>query len=258
MRVRAEGHSNHATPPAGFAPFVVGRLLDARDDGSWSKGDRVLVSVSDPKVEEVETSSRACVRVPDGLDTADALLIPQTAQALRVWRLLGLEIGEAAVYTDGIRLADIIGVVATWRGGLPVVRLTAGQAASDVETVNIADAASAVERVRSLTARAPGLAAVDLSGSGDVIAILLEALPRWGRLMLAAPCAEPFTTAFYTDIHRKGVVVRSAGDLDSIFAEPAQWQVDVRNACRLLLDSKRAATLRDCLGRESDACRQRS
>lgn len=258
MRVRAEGHSNHATPPTGFTPFVVGRLVDARDGGHWAKGDRVLVGVSDPKAEEVEASSSACVRVPDGLDTADALLIPSTAQALRVWRLLRLELGEAAVYTDGIRLADFVGFVAVWRGGLPVIRLAAGGPIPDVETVSIKDAASAVERVRSLTANAPGLAAVDLSGCGDVIAMLLEALPRWGRLMLAVPCPEPFTTAFYTDIHRKGVVVCSAGDLHSIFAEPAQWQVDVRNACRLLMDAKRATTLRDCLGRESDACRQRS
>jgi hypothetical protein len=258
MRVRAEAYSNHAAPPTGFAPFVVGRLVDARDGGLWSKGDRVLVSVSDPKAEEVEASSSACVRVPDGLDPADALLIPSTAQALRVWRLLALEIGEAAVYTDGIRLAGFVGFVAIWRGGLPVIRLTTGGPIPDVETVSITDAASAVERVRSLTANAPGLAGRrslrqrrrDCDAAGSAAAM--------GQTDARGALSRAVHHGVLHDIHRKGVVVCSAGDLDSIFAEPLQWQADIRNACRLLLDAKRAAILRDCLGREPDACRQRS
>src|SRR6266498_3907218 len=247
MRVRAEGYSDHSTPLTRFTPFVVGRLVEAHDGGSWSKGDRVLVSAPDSRVEEVEAAACACVRVPDGLASADALLIPPTAQALRVWRRLRLEIGEAAVLTDGDGLADFIGLVAMWHGGLPVIRLTSRQTAGDVEIVNISDAPLALERLRSLTAHAPGLAAVDLSGSGEILAMLLEALPRWGRLMLAGPCPEPFTTAFYTDIHRKGVVVCSDGDLDSMFSDPSEWNVDVRNACRLLMEPKRAAKLRACL-----------
>ena len=92
------------------------------------------------------------------------------------------------------------------------------------------------------------MAAVDLSGSGDTIALLLEALPRRARLMLAGPSPEPFTTEFYTDIHRKGALVCSAGDLDSVVSDPSRWEADVRNACRLLADPVRAARLRSCGG----------
>jgi hypothetical protein len=109
---------------------------------------------------------------------------------------------------------------------------------SDLETIVTADAVSAAERLAVAVAPAPRVAAIDLSGNGEVIAMLLEALPRWGRLMLAGPCPEPFSTAFYTDVHRKGVIVCSASD-----PEPA----DVRNACRLLADPKRAAKLRSCV-----------
>jgi len=253
MRVRAEAHSDHAAALRAFQPFALGRLIEARDGGRWSPGDRVLVRSADPKAEEVEAMASACVRVPDELASADALLIPPTAQALRVWRRLRLEIGEAALFTDGDGLADFIGLIAMWHGGLPVIRLTTGQADREFETVSITDENAAVERLRSLTANAPGLAAVDLSGSGNISAILLEALPRWGRLMLAGPCPEPFTTAFYTDIHRKGALVCSAGDLDSIFTDPSLWNVEVRNACRLLMHPERATKLRACLGNRSSA-----
>ena len=163
----------------------MGRLLETRGAGGWSTGDRVLVRSSDSADEELEAVSSACVRLPNDLDSADALLVPQTAQALRMWRRLGLELGEAAVYTDGHELSDLIGLVALWHGGLPVIRLTTGVVAeaSDIETVTVDEASAAVERLRSLTASAPGLAAVDLSGNGAMIAALLEALPRWGRLL---------------------------------------------------------------------------
>jgi hypothetical protein len=118
------------------------------------------------------------------------------------------------------------------------------------EQVSIDDPAAAVARIRSLSASAPGMAAVDLSGSRNVIPILLEALPRWGRLMLAADCSEPFATEFYTDIHRKGALVCSGADLSSMLVNASLWAVEARNACRLLLDPKRAATLRGCVHRE--------
>jgi hypothetical protein len=152
-----------------------------------------------------------------------------------------------AIYTDGIGLADVIGLVAAWQGALPVVRLTSGPAIDNVRTIGIDDAAAAAKGLRSLTSCAPGVAAVDLSGNGDVIAMLLDALPRWGRLMLAGPYPAPFTTAFYTDIHRKGVVVCSAGDLDNMYANPWEWNADLRNACRLVADPNRAAKLRSCV-----------
>jgi hypothetical protein len=190
-------------------------------------------------------------RMSDGIDRADAPLVVPTAQALRIWRRLGLELGEAAVFTDGHELADLVGLVATWHGALPVVRLTTDEAAAtgEIETVPVGDAPAAVERLRALTTHAPGLAAVDLSGRGSTVAIILEALPRWGRLGFAGPTPEPFTTAFYTDIHRKGAVVSAIGALDSIFTDPRSWEVEVRNACRLLMNPARAAKLRACSAR---------
>jgi hypothetical protein len=185
----------------------------------------------------------------------DAALIAPTAQALRLWRRLGLELGEAAIYTGGPGLGDVVGLVAKWHGAVPVIRLTdsARDAASDVETVEVADTAVAVEKLRALCAGAPGVAAVDVSGRGTVLSVMLEAMPRWGRLLLAGPAPDPFTTAFYADIHRKGVVVCASGDLDSIFTEPAAWDVEVRNAARLLTDPSRAAQLRACLAKRVTA-----
>jgi hypothetical protein len=194
--------------------------------------------------------------VPHEIDTADALLVTRVAQALRVWRQLGLELGEAAVYTDGGDLADLIGLLAKWHGGMPVIRLTDTDVAplDGIQDLAVHDATTAVAKLRAMIAQAPAVAAVDLSGRGSVIGVLLEALPRWGRLMLAGPPPDAFTTAFYTDVHRKGTIVCAAGDLDAIAFNPAATdaraaEIDVRNARRLLTNAAYAAELRACLAR---------
>jgi len=246
VRIRPEIQSESHTPPSERSWLVVGRVVELGESTMWSKGDRVLVDVPEAGATEIEAASATCFKVPDGMPGSDALLIPPTAQALRVWRRLRLEIGETAVYSDGDERTPFVALAAGWRGAVPVIRLTSDGSAHDAETIDVSDALPAVERLRSLTANAPGLAAVDLSGRGETIALLLEALPRWARLVLAGPPPEPFTTAFYTDIHRKAVVVGSA-DLNSMFTNPVDWQIDVRNACRLLMDPKHAAKLRDCV-----------
>jgi hypothetical protein len=189
--------------------------------------------------------------VPNAIETVDALLVPRVAQALRMWRRLGLELGEAAIYTGDGDLAGVVGLLAKWHGGMPVVRLTETDAPAidGVQDVAVRDATTAVARLRSLVAQAPGVAAVDLLGRGSVIGVLLEALPRWGRLMLAGPPPDSFTTAFYTDVHRKGTIVCAAGDLDSIATDPQSWETDVRNARRLLTNDAYAAELRACVMR---------
>jgi len=246
MRVRAEIHSQPVIASTRVAPFLVGRVVGADRDEPRSIGSRVIAPSSDSFALEVETDT--VIPVPDTLETADALLIPPAAIALRLWRALRLELGEAAIYTDGDGLSPFAGLVAAWHGATPVIHVTTGASIVDHETVSIVDAVSALDRLRSLTATAPGVAAVDLSGRGTIIGPLIESLPRWGRLMLAGPSAEPFTTAFYTDIHRKGVVVSSGAELNSIFSDQGAWQADLQNATRLAMNPKRAAQLRACIG----------
>src|SRR5262249_35853435 len=79
---------------------------------------------------------------PNAIETVDALLVPRVAQALRVWRRLGLELGEAAVFTGRGDLADVVGLLAKWHGGMPVVRLTDTDAApiDGIQDVAVQDA----------------------------------------------------------------------------------------------------------------------
>src|SRR5262245_47065106 len=228
MRIRAEARCDDLALMSSEHRFAVGRLVDVRHGAGWCTGDRVLVRTLAADGDEIETAAGACVRVPEALESADALLIPAVAQALRLWRRVRLELGEAALHTEAGPFGEIVGLLAAWHGATPVVKLTASE--TNVEgddCVTPDDSRTAVERIRTMTAAAPGVAAVDLSGAGHAIAVLLEALPRRGRLLLAAPCAEPFTTAFYTDIHRKGVVVTTAGDGGAMFDDAAFWHVEV-------------------------------
>jgi threonine dehydrogenase-like Zn-dependent dehydrogenase len=175
------------------------------------------------------------IEVPDDIADADALFIPPLALALGIWRLADLELGEAAVYTGGHPLTPFVALAARWRGALPLVQVGGSEAADADSTLIGLNEATAADCLRELFAACPGVAAVDLSGQQQAAHLLLEALPRWGRLVLAAPFREPLTTDFYTDIHRKGTVVRGAADAPvAIFDDPARWRHDVESACRLL------------------------
>jgi len=242
IRVRAEADFE------GLAPFAVGRIISPFGplDG-FATGQRVLVGCPNSSDAEFDAAPGAILPIDDGLAAQDALLLPHAARALRIWRLLQLEIGEAAVFTGGTAFGRLLGLMASWGGALPVVHLASGPDASDsFHTVN-GSTLSAVEELRSRLAAAPGVAAVDTTGHGDLLRILLEALPRWGRLMLAGPGLEPFATDFYTDIHRRALTVCSGpNDAASGLADVRGWNADFDRAKRLLTDANRAAQLRAC------------
>ncbi len=246
VRVLVEAGARWTDGPAQYA---VARVIDAGASEHRS-GDRLLIRLTGATCSEaIDVAPGACIGLSEPVPASDAVLIPAAAKASRVWRLLELEIGEVAVCTDG-PLADAVALMAGWCGA-SVMRLTFDGAGPRAERVGVADV-EAMARLRAAVAAAPGAAAVDLSGRGEMIAALIEALPRAGRLLLTAPPSGAFTTAFYTDVHRKGIVIRG-GDLDSLFADPFAWRADVRNASRLLLDPLRAAAVRACLGADSKA-----
>src|SRR4029079_201505 len=134
VRVRAQLSSAGS---AHMPPFLVGRIIES-GACTWSVGDRVLVQAIDPRAYVAEAPSAACIGVPDAIHDDDALLIPPTAQALRIWRRLRLELGETAVYTDGDGLTRFVALAAAWRGAVPAIRVTTG-ASQDDETVSVAN-----------------------------------------------------------------------------------------------------------------------
>jgi threonine dehydrogenase-like Zn-dependent dehydrogenase len=199
------------TSPGSTTPIALGRTLAARQGRG---GDRsVLVRGDFHAGADVTVLTSDCVALPEGVEPATAPLVLPVATALSLWQSLDLELGEAAVWTTGGALSSLAGQVALWRGACPGIEL--GPSSAGVERIagsdriDWTDAEEAATRLNELVQGRPGFVAVDLSGRADVIDVLLEAMPTFGRLLLAGPAGDPVTIDFYKNVHRKGAVIRS-------------------------------------------------
>ena len=205
-----EAVSGEVAALAGYQPFSAGRIAAAAT--AELRGRVVLIRGVHNLDSEIQVHLPECVLLPD-LGPAEAVLAPPLASALAVWRRLHLELGDAAVWTAGTPLSALIGQAALWWGAGTGIAL--GDAASmapelpvqHAELVDWSDQDTATARFEKLIAGRPGFAAIDLSGRADVIDILLEVIPRFGRLLLAGPAGDPVTIDFYKNVHRKGIVL---------------------------------------------------
>jgi len=191
-----------------------------------------------------------CISVPATLESRRALAVPMLATALWAWEEVGLELGETAVYASGTALDRMIGCVARWRGAVPIVRLAAaaGGSLDGVEDIDATDADVALKQLSETVRNARGFAAIDLSGRGEIFDILLEVLPRWGRILLGAPRSARVTVDFYNNVHRKGAYLRAVCLDPMALFDPARRQdrlEHVERAVRILSDDYLAGL---CLG----------
>lgn len=190
----------------GVARLASSRTKNARFNGS----SYVLSKFDNPHCSEVLLREDHCVPIPKSLGLNEALLAPALGLALSFWDRLSLELGEVAIYTEGGPFSDLVGQVAVWRGGCPVIKLcdTSNPAPqSPAETQFLNDPEEVVHKLRARTKDKPGFAGIDLNGRPEIIDLLLEVVPRWGRLLLAGQTRQPLTVDFYNNVHRKGVLL---------------------------------------------------
>ncbi|MGE3512710.1 MAG: hypothetical protein AB7N65_27935 [Vicinamibacterales bacterium] len=195
------------------APFAAGYVDGSPDALALVPSDAATGASAEVPADRLLTLHRA---LPPSL----ALLVPPLATAMSFWDRLGLELGDAAVYTDGGPLSRLTGQVALWRGGYPVVELGPSAAAQvpDIVRIDWTDAEDAAKRLGEATASRPGFAAVEHSGRAEVLDTLLETMPRWSRLLLASTGGGAVTIDYYKNVHRKGAVVdATVGDAAALF-----------------------------------------
>ncbi|MBI4524215.1 MAG: hypothetical protein HY695_10440 [Deltaproteobacteria bacterium] len=233
---------------AEWTSYGVGRVvgIDAKKNG-FSPGSLLLVKTWDSDNPEVVVSERDCLLVPDGLDADVAILAPPLALVLWIWEKLALELGEIAVYSEGTPFSALVGRVAWWRGGCPVIGIGTNQRqefGAKVETLGLEDPEALISELKQRVKDKAGFAAVDLSGCPEVIDVLLEVLPPRGRLMLAGPKNRPLTIDFYNNIHRKGArLYATVFDPALIFDDPCEFSFPLQRAYRILQDGTRLRTL---------------
>ena len=203
---------------------------------------------------EIRVSASDCVAIEGSIDPSLAVLVPSLAITLAFWNTLQLELGDAAVWTGGRSMSSLVGQAALWRGACPAIEIgpsTTERDATGVDTIDWTDAEAASARLAELVGRRPGFAAVDLSGRADVIDLLLEVIPRWGRLLLAGPPGPPVTIDFYRNVHRKGIVIAST-TADSSRVFDARAGRDIRDqlpkAVQILRNEAMAAQCERLLG----------
>lgn len=143
-----------------------------------------------------------------------AILVPRLATALSAWSRLGLELGEAAVIVaDDVALARWLSLVAAWFGGMPVIASTT--MSPDLAVLPSGRLCSGssdglVGSIRQSTADSAGWAGIETTGRPDMLEVMLEAVPKWGRIALGGQNSGSATVDFYNNVHRKGVHILSA------------------------------------------------
>lgn len=148
----------------------------------------------------------------ESLPRADAgsAVTRRLAVSLWAWDLLGLELGEIALYTADSSLGGLLAQAALWRGASQVLQIgesTDGKVPPGVEVVPTDNPLAVIRALAPRAARAPGFAAIDTSGRADTLDIFFEVVPTWGRILLGAEKSQPATVDFYNNVHRKGVTL---------------------------------------------------
>jgi threonine dehydrogenase-like Zn-dependent dehydrogenase len=248
VRVLLERQSCSEEALQSCSRFGVGRVLGSSPKNSVpSNGALVLVKTDGKEDSEIAVKKIDCIPIPDDMDARLAIWIPPLAFALWIWEKLFLELGEVAVYSGGMPLAELVGQVALRRGGCPVIRLgkhVCENSRLGIEALSLQDPELAVERLTRRVAGKTGFAAVDLSGLPEIIDVILEALPRWGRLMLLGFESRPVTIDFYKNVHYKGAVILSAVfDPSLVFAKDPEVIAQLPKAIRILRSGPAGQTL---------------
>jgi hypothetical protein len=134
--------------------------------------------------------------------------VKRLAHALWVWDAVELELGDLAIITGNSVTAGMIAKVACWRSGGSVIALDrfpgTGSAWHPGETIDASDQAATLQRLGAAIAAAPSTAAAICDGDAAILELVLEALPAWGRVVLATESTQPATVDFYNNVHRKG------------------------------------------------------
>lgn len=215
-------------------------------DGSSAHGARGRVLAPLDALPELDAAK--AIDLPADLPADTALLVPLLGEALRAWDLLSLEMGTAAVVTQGLPWSPLFALVARWYGAVPLVVGSAGE--GDQAGAIVASDVDAVARFAKTLSEFPAVAAIELSGRADTVDLLLEAVPRYARVLFAGPRHDRLTIDYYVNVHRKGMHLASTvlSSMRMFSGGEANAHL-VRRACRLLANRARAAACKEAVDR---------
>ncbi len=92
--------------------------------------------------------------------------------------------------------------VARSYGAVPVLAGSAGTEGGSAIEITDADA---VKQFAATLSAFPAVCAVELSGRAESVDLVLEAVPRYARVLFAGPLGDRLTIDYYVNVHRKGM-----------------------------------------------------
>ena len=216
---------------------------------------RAIVAVGPPANGSPTVDRSTLIDVSEEIDADAAVLLPFLAEALRAWDLLDLEIGSAAVVTQGSPWSGLLAAAARCYGAVPV--LVGGAGTEGGSAIDVTDA-DAVTRFAATLSGFPAVCVVELSGRAEVVDVVLEAVPLYARVLFAGPRGDRLTIDYYVNVHRKGMHLKSTVLSPGRFlnVDGADRQL-TRRACRLLTNARHAAAFREAAAQGSSASSKR-
>lgn len=239
---------------ASLAGALGGRFAIGTVAGSERKRARparvvlLLPESSGPEEEEVLVSADQLFEVPEALSDSAGLALFPVAAVLGLWDRLELELGEVALVTGGSWCSNLAVVVASWYGAFPVfcARCEDSRPARGVRVIDASSPTTALASLRETFGTEPAVV-LELSGSAETVDLVLDAVPAFSRVMLAGASQERLVLDFYTNVHRKGLMLLSSTAELGMLARAGNRTLSrqLARAARLLMKPGR---VEDCLG----------
>jgi hypothetical protein len=208
--------------------FRIARVIGAFGSGrSVPDGRIVLAPAASGSGPEDRIEAGRCFAMPADLSLGDVSIVPALAHSLWIWDAAGLELGELALLATGATPESLLARVAFWRCGGRVMHLQDGgdtdAIRGDLEVLNASEQPGATERLNEAIRNAPGVAAVICICSPMLMELVLDAVPAWTRIVIAAKTTEPATVDFYNNVHRKGCRIIGAPSSPAAMADEAWY-----------------------------------
>jgi hypothetical protein len=189
------------------------------------------------------------IKIPKEWDEKKAGALPPLVLALWCWNSLNLELGEVALVIQGNPFVDIFIQTAKWFGALPVICLgdkSGDQGDTVFIRVDYKEPDVTTAELNKFLPGSVGYAAVDLSGKAEIIDILLNTIPRWGRMMFMGSGNDLLTIDYYNNLHRSGADIRSCVFDPSVILKP-EYSCDFRpfyqRAINIISNEKMLSTI---------------
>ena len=193
----------------------VGVVIEIGEKANFKVGE--LVASSSQHASHVLVKENETLKVPPDLSPEEAVFFNLTSIALQGVRKAQIDIGESVVVLGLGVIGQLALQLSLIAGALPVIGIDlydyrckiAKELGADY-TIN-PNKFNVLKRVLEITNKKGADVVIEATGNPDAIPLALKIAGRYGRVViLGSPRGVTKEVNFYTDIHRKGLVVIGA------------------------------------------------